>query len=295
MNVWNLALLKYFFDAGVHGSVAESARINSVSQSAVSQAIRKLESQLGVALVRHQKRQFELSAEGREALQHIEPVLNGLRLLENRTMESARTATGSLRIATSQTLAVHFLPKSLADLRRRAPGVVPSIRLGASEAIEELVREGISEVGLLVDKSEGRSAVEGDLIHRGRFVVIGPAALAKGRGGSRRCVECLPFIVTETRHEIETFGRSFRKKFRRDMKIESIVHSWGVIRALVGKGLSLGLVPDFVMEDDECGATVLDLGLEMPVYEIKAIYKRREYLSKGAQLWLENLPKLSRS
>jgi len=60
----NLTYLKFFHDAALSGSVSESAKRNFVTQSAISQAISKLEEDLGVSLCQHKKQKFKLTEAG---------------------------------------------------------------------------------------------------------------------------------------------------------------------------------------------------------------------------------------
>jgi DNA-binding transcriptional LysR family regulator len=63
MNI-SLTHLLYFRDAANLGSVAAAARKNFVTPSAVSQAIKNLESTFSVKLLGHNKRTFVLTDEG---------------------------------------------------------------------------------------------------------------------------------------------------------------------------------------------------------------------------------------
>ena len=65
--MFNLFHIKYFLDAARLGSVAAAAKENHVSSPGVSQAIRRLEEQLGDTLLTHRKNHFELTAMGRSS------------------------------------------------------------------------------------------------------------------------------------------------------------------------------------------------------------------------------------
>lgn len=64
----NLFHLKYFLDAVKHGSISASDETNHISQSAISQAIAKLEEGLGCSLLIHQPKQFKITDEGKSSL-----------------------------------------------------------------------------------------------------------------------------------------------------------------------------------------------------------------------------------
>ena len=60
----NLTHLKYFLDAVKQGSITASAKINHVSQSAISQGITRLEERFGCHLLAHQPKRFKVTDEG---------------------------------------------------------------------------------------------------------------------------------------------------------------------------------------------------------------------------------------
>ncbi|MDA7427351.1 LysR family transcriptional regulator [Primorskyibacter aestuariivivens] len=72
------------FEALAHsGSVAQAARSTGLSQPAVSQQMRNLETALGTDLVDHSKRPMQLTPAGRSFLSRTEAVLSQLRLAQS--------------------------------------------------------------------------------------------------------------------------------------------------------------------------------------------------------------------
>ena len=64
MDPFNLIYLKYFIDSAESNSVSEAARKNFVTQSCVSQGIKKLEQTLKIDLTMHLRNRFKLTEEG---------------------------------------------------------------------------------------------------------------------------------------------------------------------------------------------------------------------------------------
>lgn len=61
----NLTALKYYLDAYEKQSITQSSLINNVSRPAVSQSILRLEEWYGKKLLKHEKRNFEATPEGK--------------------------------------------------------------------------------------------------------------------------------------------------------------------------------------------------------------------------------------
>lgn len=71
-----LRQIKYFITVVDSGSFTEAAEELYISQSAVSQQISALESELGVKLLRREKRKFELTEAGKYLYRHGQEVLD---------------------------------------------------------------------------------------------------------------------------------------------------------------------------------------------------------------------------
>ena len=75
--------LEVFEALSATGSVAQAAERTGLSQPAVSQQLRNLETALGVALVDHGRRPMQLTPAGRSFLMRTQAVLGQLRLAQN--------------------------------------------------------------------------------------------------------------------------------------------------------------------------------------------------------------------
>ena len=106
----NLELYKVFYAVAKCGSLTKAAEELYISQPAVSQAIKQLESQLGGALFNRTHRGVELSeAGGKQIFPIVEDALKLLAEAENKYAELKGSAAGVIRICASDTVSSHFL------------------------------------------------------------------------------------------------------------------------------------------------------------------------------------------
>ncbi|MFF7139758.1 MULTISPECIES: LysR family transcriptional regulator [Streptomyces] len=105
------------------GSLSAVARELGCTQSAVSQHVRRLEREVGVALVERQPRGVVPTGAGSVLRQAAEEGISGLDLALRRLAELARGDGGVVRIATGSATVRHFMASAVADFRRRYPGV----------------------------------------------------------------------------------------------------------------------------------------------------------------------------
>ena len=144
----NLYHLKYFYDAVHAKSIAKAASQNRVSHPAVSQAIKSLESRLGVPLLIHAKRRFDVTPQGSilfkraEALfQHLDETIHAL-IPENGVLR------GPLAIGCSHSLGLSLGSKFFPDFCNENPEVDFSLRIGNSKSLEALLDSRTIEIGL---------------------------------------------------------------------------------------------------------------------------------------------------
>ena len=101
----NLELYRVFYTVAKCGSLTRAADELFISQPAVSQAIKQLESQLGTTLFNRTHRGMELSEQGgKEIFGIVEKALAELDSAENRLKEIHTKATGTIRISASDTI-----------------------------------------------------------------------------------------------------------------------------------------------------------------------------------------------
>ena len=138
----NFRHLKFFVATAESGQVSRAATQLSISQSAVTSAIKELESELGTSLFFRTAQGMEMTEAGRDFLASTREILEKLELAKGMAQRQS-PAKGSISIAATYTVIGYFLPPHLDRLQHMYPNL--DIR------ISELNREGIEE-GLLSNR-----------------------------------------------------------------------------------------------------------------------------------------------
>ena len=148
MNVHHLEL---FYYVARHGGVSAAARQipYGIQQPAISAQILQLEDSLGLTLF--QRRPFQLSPEGQQLFEHIEPFFNGLAALEQRLRGGAETR---LRIAAPEIVQREYLAQLMARMKKRVPRFQFMLMNGRQSEIEAqlLAQEIDLGLALITDK-----------------------------------------------------------------------------------------------------------------------------------------------
>lgn len=240
MNEPNLYHLRYFLDAAALGGVAAAAKKNHVSQSAVSQAIRKLEEAMDCSLLVHSKNQFKLTPEGQLAVQSIQEILGSVAEMRTKVAGAKDEAKGPLPFATLRSLALVILPEVMSSLQKNHPRIQPVLKIGHTKNILEQVLQGEIEVGLVMD-NRALSGVHKTILHEGTFrCVVAATHLEKTKD--------MGFLVTEEKPGVTELRKVYRARHKKSQApIAMIVESWEVIARFTSAGLGIGVIPDFVL------------------------------------------------
>lgn len=142
------ASLVHFNAVAEHLSVREAARRLNIAASAVSRQISQLESALGVELfMRDRQRRLTLSPAGEILYTHTRDLGD---ILDNAVTELELLRglkTGTVRIATVESVGLSCLPEIISEFGRRYPGLQLEVSMvSATEVIERLVSER-AEIG----------------------------------------------------------------------------------------------------------------------------------------------------
>ncbi|MGA1857157.1 LysR substrate-binding domain-containing protein [Azospirillum sp. 11R-A] len=141
-----------FARAGTLGSFTAAARSLSVSPSAVSKSVQRLEQRLGVSLFTRTTRSLTLTAEGRDLHERAMRLLRDAEEIEQAAMAARSEPSGTLRVAASLPIGVHVIAPALPAFRRLHPKVSVDLRL--NDRMIDLIEEGIDvavRIGELAD------------------------------------------------------------------------------------------------------------------------------------------------
>jgi DNA-binding transcriptional LysR family regulator len=270
----SITFLRYFFSAGQANSISKAAKENFVSQSAISQAISKLEVGLGKQLITHEKNRLQLTADGFLLLEKCKKMLAVLAEIEDVFNEREGVYKGKLTFACTHSFALSLLPPILGQLSHLWEEVEPVLRLGHTGMIVELVKKGDVDFGIVLD-NEDFSSFHQRVIFRGEY------RLYQGKDFTSKTDS--PFILSEERKEISMLRQYLHShgiKMNRCMEVSS----WEVIASLTEQGLGIGFLPDYIV--GKKNLFPYDCPLNIP-YRLLAISLKNKELSRNVKMFID--------
>jgi len=168
--------LEYVAAVTQHGSLRRASEKLHVSLPALSEAVSKLERELGVTLLDRRRSGARISRQGRDLLQHIVAVLEALDRLRTAAGDHATTSR-LVRLATVNAATSTLLVPAVAAFQEAHPGTSVEVIDVQHSEIETGLGEGSLDLGL-VNVLPGDDMPPGllgtDLLH-GRPVAVLPA------------------------------------------------------------------------------------------------------------------------
>ncbi|WP_040926810.1 LysR family transcriptional regulator [Saccharomonospora marina] len=145
----DLVRLRLLAEVARHGSMTSAAAALAYTPSAVSQQIRRLESDVGQPVLDRHHRGVSLTEAGRVIVEHTLAIERNLEALRVRLDDIAGLRQGSLRLGTFPTVASSLLPLAVTGFRRAYPGVRLSVHSARLRQLLDLLDRRSVELAFL--------------------------------------------------------------------------------------------------------------------------------------------------
>ena len=145
----NFDLYKIFYIAAKTENFSKAASELYISQSAVSQAIKNLESKLGVPLFLRNSRHLSLTPEGKLLFSHAEQAFNLFKTAEHKINAMQNFEAGEIRIGASDTICKYYLLPYLEKFNYRFPKVKIRVINRTSAQILDILKNGLIDFGVV--------------------------------------------------------------------------------------------------------------------------------------------------
>jgi len=141
--------LKYLVALADHKHFGRAAAASFVSQPTLSTQIKKLEDELGVALVERAPRRVMLTPVGREVAERARKVIADVEQMAEIARRSQDPEAGTVRLGLFPTLGPYLLPHVVPRLRQRFPRLELLLIEEKTDQILQRLRDGRLDAGLL--------------------------------------------------------------------------------------------------------------------------------------------------
>ena len=256
MDLNALSLLVEILEAG---NLSEAARRLKMTRANVSYHLSQFERSLGLQLVRRTTRRLEATEAGLRLYEHGRAIRNQLKAAQETVETLGRTLQGRVRLSVPSGYGQIVMADWLLAFKREHPGIVLDVVF--ENRVEDLLRDEV-DIAVRVMSEPPQSLVARDM-GPVRYVACASRGYAQSQGMPRT----LDALATAPLITAAVVGRQLRVAAylddeRHEVLLEPtlISENFLFLRQAILAGLGVGIVPDYVVQDDmRSGAVVTAL------------------------------------
>ncbi|SDI92948.1 transcriptional regulator, LysR family [Pseudomonas delhiensis] len=248
---WNL--LRTWLVIGQERSISRAAARLHLTQPAVSQALRRLEEQLGAALVQRRGPRFEVTALGEEILRIAGDINGNVSRLAAALEQPADQVVGKVRLLSISRIQSDFYDGFLADFHRAHPGVELDIEVMRSADVLSALQQKTATLGLALCRQPSPRLEQRAFLRQRYVFLCGRHHPFFGRRDLRLADLQGENYVTFTSDQIgEVLSplTIFRDQQGFTGKLVASSPSLEEVRRLVHCGFGIGCLPRHIVADD---------------------------------------------
>jgi DNA-binding transcriptional LysR family regulator len=237
--------LKTFCDVVETGSLSRAARLNLVTQSAVSQQLRALERRYGRTLIDRAPRVGARPTEaGRLLYTEVKAALERLAAVEQRLREATSVVAGSVRVATVYSVGLHNLPPVIKAALRAYPQLRVRLEYRRTDQVYSACLAGEVDLGI-VALPVRRPSLSMVPLRQDEMVIVAPPdhPLCRRRKLEVAALDGHPFVAFDrdipTRRLVDRVLRQRGASVSVVMELDNIE----TIKRSVEAGLGLSILP----------------------------------------------------
>jgi DNA-binding transcriptional LysR family regulator len=285
---FTLRQLQYFIAVAEEGTVSGAAQSLSISQSAVTDAIKELEGDLGVSLFERHRRGLTITHKGHQFYRHANRILASVSDARRSFGEAQASAPGSLQLGVTSLVAGYVLSDLLARYRRAYPNINVSAIEDNGDYLEHLLIGGELDVAVMVISNlRDRVALQAEIFETSPYRLWLPLGhrLADADIISVSDIVPEPLIMLTVDETEENTGKLLAA-FSARPNVAFRTRSVEAVRSLVATGAGIALLPDLVyrpwsLEGDRIESR--DISGSLPVVQVGMVWRRGSALTQAAR------------
>jgi len=130
-------------------SFSKAARLNEVTQSAVSQQLKAMETHYDMLIIDRNQKKFRLTPQGAALYSTFKEILSLYEKLNCEIQEMRNIVSGTIQISTVNSIGLHELPPYLKSFIKEFPSVNARVEYRRANLVYEDVLHGTADIGLV--------------------------------------------------------------------------------------------------------------------------------------------------
>ncbi len=280
--------IRYFLAVSRHGSFSRACAECEVSQPAFTQAVRKLENEVGAELFHREGKRLVLTPLGRLIRPALEQTVAGARSAHDVAQNFRLLRQAPLRLGVQSSIGPRRLATFFSQFHRAQPGVELAVEDGDRERLQQKLELGEIDLAVVSASTPVPDAFRTELLYVEPYVVVVPPGHRLGRLSDVRLADVHgePYVdrlACEMREAVMALSR------QAGVNLYAICRSdkedW--VEAMVLAGLGFAFMPAYSMRSPDLHWRAL---VDPPVSrDVVAVDCRGRSRSPAVKLFLEQI------
>lgn len=287
----NLDALDLYCSVVYRESFSRGAADKGVTQAAASQAVQRLEEELGTRLLDRSKRPFTVTPKGEKFYRACRELLDRFQRIREEIEQDKQKVEGSVRVAAIYSVGLQDMGGEMQRFRALYPDARVRLECLHPETVVQSVRGDFADIGILSYPPADRALKVIPLRNETMRLVCSPSHPFARRDRIRAAsLDGEPFVAFDRdlpiRKAIDRVLRKLGAKVEIAMEFDNVES----IKKAVLNGVGLSILPEGTVENEVAMKTLrslpLDVQLERPV---ALIHRRNKALSGVAAKFIAML------
>jgi len=241
--------LKVFYYVTKNESLKQAALNLYITEGAVSQQIKDLETRLGKRLFERSSRKVNLTPDGLNLFNLIAPLIEKVENVVDEFEQISGKLRGKITVGSFEAMLLQVLPDYLNRFRKKYPECEIFLVNGTSKEIESMVLSGRVDFGI-GSTEELPAEIIGKELWRFKRYFIAPLghALSKKKRLTLQDIARVPFVMPDRASKT---GHRVIKELERhnpNLKVTVEAGDWEVVMKYVQMGFGVSVLPEMVIQ-----------------------------------------------
>lgn len=296
----NITTLQYFISAAELSSFTKAAKKHFVAQTAISQQMAKLESNLEVKLFIREANRVVLTDAGQVFYEDIKNIVREYEFTLKKVKRFYKEEKKVITIGYKERAELHLLTETIHEFQKIYPQVEFVIKEGNGTKMIEEVKHGLCDIFVNISctlTTEDKASLEQYTIYHGNMVLGTSIEHPKANREFLEAIELGEerFIVLNVDNSYRGFDEMHQncKKDGYELQIEEFAPNIGAQLMMVELNKGVAFIQDLMVNSQEDGIRFIPIKNSAHKYEVAIIWnknKQEELGQKFLQLIKKSLP-----
>ncbi len=290
----NILHLKYFVTACEYGNISVAAQALHISQSSISVAIKNLEKEFSVSLIKRQRVGFSLTDKGQEFLEMARSVIEHMESVESRMADMGQKHQ-EIRIGIPPMLCAIMLTDLLYKIQKNCPQIKISFIEAGSHELLKLLDNNLLDMALVpADGANTKSGIKSIKVATYEEVYC----VSKKHKFAKEKEVCVKDLVNQPLvlfHESFYHNNMVKRMLEQEKTTISVAHKTtqlSTMEQLIEKNIATGIM---FKERARAQQNIKGISFDPPIYtDIYLLWRKSAHLTQDMKIiisYIENMHK----